>query len=198
MRRAGALVAVLAVLVTAGCGGSDDPVLGDGAAATSSSSSALPATTATTDPTGAIDGVEVYAITDVDHTAGTVDYDPVPPVAGNHAAVWQNCGFYAEPVSSEAAVHSLEHGAVWVTYRTDLPENEVETLRALTSNTYILVSPWGGDDLPAPVVASAWNRQLRLETADDPRLTAFVTAFRSGRQSPEPGAPCTGGTGTPT
>ncbi len=58
-------------------------------------------------------------------------------------------------------------------------------------DTYTLLSPY--PDLPVPVVASAWGRQLRLTGADDPRLVQFVRAYRLGQQAPEPGAPCTGG-----
>jgi hypothetical protein len=50
------------------------------------------------------------------------------------------------------------------------------------------------DDLPSPVMASAWNRQVTLDGVDDPRLEEFIRAFRLSPQAPEPGASCTGGT----
>jgi hypothetical protein len=53
------------------------------------------------------------------------------------------------------------------------------------------------EDLPSPVVASAWGKQLRLDGAGDPRLERFVSAFQQGPQTPEPGAACTGGVGEP-
>lgn len=82
---------------------------------------------------------------------------------------------------------------MWITYRADLPAAGVAELAAAASGQpYVLVSPWAGE-LPAPVVASAWGRQLRLPTAGDPRLAQFVRAFEQGPQTPEPGAPCTGG-----
>ena len=59
----------------------------------------------------------------------------------------------------------------------------------------MLVSPY--PDLPAPVVASAWGYQLRLDSAADDRLDAFVRRFVQGAQAPERGSPCTGGTGEP-
>jgi Protein of unknown function (DUF3105) len=130
------------------------------------------------------------------HTEGDVDYAQTPPAGGEHNPVWQNCGFYTEPIRDENAVHSLEHGAVWITYSPDLPQDEIERLRDLAqSQTYVLVSPYPG--LDSPVVASAWGKQLRLESAEDPALEQFIGAYRQGPQTPEPGAVCTGGIGEP-
>lgn len=126
------------------------------------------------------------------HTTEPVDYAQTPPAGGEHHPVWLNCGVYTEPVPEQHAVHSLEHGAVWVTYRPDLPSADVETLEDTLPDTYTILSPH--EDLTAPVVASAWGVQLSLDGADDPRLDAFVKEYRQGPQTPEPGALCTGGT----
>ena len=143
------------------------------------------------------EGVKTYDVGPAgQHTEGEVDYEQSPPAGGEHNDVWQNCGYYAEPVRDENAVHSLEHGAVWITYSPDLSEAEVERLRDIAeSQTYILVSPYEG--LPSPVVASAWSKQLSLESAEDPDLERFIGAYRQGPQTPEPGAVCTGGIGRP-
>ena len=93
-------------------------------------------------------------------------------------------------------MHSLEHGAVWITYRPNLPNQQGDWLRQFAGRqTYVLVSPYPG--LPAPVVASAWGHQLRLDSSGDPRLDQFVRAFRLGPQAPERGVVCTGGIGKP-
>jgi hypothetical protein len=141
------------------------------------------------------EGVQSYEIPSRFHTEGPVSYQPIPPVGGDHAPVWQNCGFYDAPIGNENAVHSLEHGVVWITYRPDiLSPDQIGVLRGLASNhSHVLVSPYPG--LPAPVVASAWGRQLMLEGAYDPRLEQFVSAFERDVQSPEPDGPCTGGIG---
>ena len=131
------------------------------------------------------------------HSEGNVSYDQNPPAGGEHNPVWQNCGFYPEPVRNETAVHSLEHGAVWITYREGLPQAQVDQLQGIaTSNNYVLVSPY--PDLPSPVVASAWGNQVQLEGADDPALEDFISAFQQGPQTPEPGAACSGGVGSPS
>jgi hypothetical protein len=131
------------------------------------------------------------------HVDTPVTYEQSPPAGGEHAPAWLNCGVYDAPVPNENAVHSLEHGAVWVTYRPDLPGDQVSALQELLSGPYDILSPYPG--LEAPVVASAWGKQLTLDGADDARLPAFLKAYRQGPQAPEPGAACTGGTdGTTT
>ena len=130
-----------------------------------------------------------------EHTGGDVDYDQTPPAGGPHNPVWQYCGYYDKPVRDENAVHSLEHGAVWITYSPDLPQNQVNELKNIAeSESYVLVSPY--PDLPddTPVVASAWGKQVGLDGADDPDLESFIQAYQQGPQTPEPGAVCTGGT----
>jgi putative peptide zinc metalloprotease protein len=142
------------------------------------------------------DGVQSFENLSSNHTKEPVSYEQTPPVGGNHAPVWQNCGFYSERVNDENAVHSMEHGAVWITYQPGLPQEQIEVIRTLAQNqSYVLASPYS--ELHAPVVASAWGKQLRLGGTDDPRLEQFVRAFSMGPQTPEPGAPCTGGRGVP-
>jgi hypothetical protein len=126
------------------------------------------------------------------HVDTPVTYEQSPPAGGEHAPAWLNCGVYDAPVPKENAVHSLEHGAVWVTYRPDLPGDQVSTLKNLLTGPYDLLSPYPG--LDAPVVATAWRKQLTLDGADDARLPAFLKEYRQGPQTPEPGAACTGGT----
>ncbi|OZB82981.1 MAG: hypothetical protein B7X41_15725 [Microbacterium sp. 14-71-5] len=143
-----------------------------------------------------IEGVTTVPNLSRNHVAGTVAYPLNPPVGGDHSEVDQNCGYYSAPVAPENAVHSLEHGAVWITHDPNLPPAQLNELKALAAkSTYVLVSPRSG--LPSTVVASAWGVQLQLTSADDARLAAFVAKYANGPQSPEPGAACAGGTGTP-
>ena len=137
-----------------------------------------------------LDAVQTFTVTR-EHTNEPVTYAQSPPVGGNHRPNWLNCGVYQQPVPDELAVHSMEHGAVWLTYRPDLPADAVAALSEAIPDTYMVLSPREG--LPSPVVASAWGTQLALTGADDPRLDAFVKEYRQGPQTPEPGAACTGG-----
>lgn len=148
-------------------------------------------------PASDIPGVEIFNnIPPGQHVPGPVTYPQTPPVGGPHNPIWLNCGVYDQPVPNEHAVHSMEHGAVWVTYRPDLAQADVTTLRNLVhGQQYALLSPY--PNLPSPVVASAWGLQLKLDKADDPRLAQFIREYANGPQNPEPGAPCSGAMGEP-
>lgn len=143
---------------------------------------------------GPIEGVESSSDLTRNHVDTGVDYPQSPPVGGDHAPIWTNCGAYEEPVEPSQAVHSLEHGAVWIGYAPELGAEEVGKLAGLAeSNSYVLVSPVDG--VSSPVTASAWGKQLQVDGAGDPRLAAFVQKYQQGPQTPEPGAACTGGAG---
>ena len=146
--------------------------------------------------TGAIASLQTFPDVEAGHAEGALTYAQTPPVGGVHNPAWQNCGIYAEPIGSENAVHSMEHGAVWITYRPDLAVAEVEKLRVLVrGRRYTLLSPFA--DGPAPIVASAWGSQVQVDSSDDFRLEQFLSQFEQGPQTPEPGASCSGAVGLP-
>jgi len=141
-------------------------------------------------------GIQTFAGLSRDHVDTGVVYEQNPPVGGSHGSIWANCGFYDTPIPSENAVHSLEHGAVWITFQPDLPQDQIDRLRDLARGTEVLVSPFPG--LDAPVVASTWGNQLSFTGADDPLLEDFVLTMKNGPGTPEPNATCDGGVGNPS
>lgn len=149
-------------------------------------------------PQGGIpEGSQVIAIGDPLHVEEDIYGPDEVPAGGAHAPIWQNCGYYLQPIEAENAVHSLEHGAVWIAYSPDLPAAQVDILRGLSSSSgKVLVSPVTG--LDDPVVATAWGYQLRLDNAEDPRLTQFIVEFARSLSAPEPGGACSGGVGLPS
>jgi Protein of unknown function (DUF3105) len=139
------------------------------------------------------DGTEVYPATTNKTVKGPIRYDRQPPTNGDHAPIWLNCGFYEKPVQDRYAVHSMDHGVVWITYRPGLPSGQVDGLRPYGEENYVIVSPYPGQD--APVIATSWRVQLELDGADDPRLRQFVDQFRVSELAPLSGNRCTGGVG---
>ncbi len=120
----------------------------------------------------------------------------IPPAFGAHFSAWQSCGIYDQPVQLGNALHSMEHGAVWLTYLPDLSSEQVDALRDIVrGNAFVLMSPYEGQT--SPVVLTAWTVQLVIDELPDERIAQFVQSYANGPQNPEPGAPCSGGVGTP-
>lgn len=134
-------------------------------------------------------GVKTFTDLAQTHNATPRPFTALPPTGGDHSSTWVTCDVYTTPVDTLKAIHSLEHGAVWVNYQPDLSADQLKSLaKTVSSNPYQLLSPY--PSLQSPIVLSAWGKQLQLEDASDPRLSIFLKAFTQGPQTPEPGAPC--------
>jgi hypothetical protein len=143
----------------------------------------------------ALKAVKTYDYPGNHHTTDPVTYAVTPPAGGPHDPQWEDCGVYPQPVRNENAVHSLEHGTVWVTYRPGTSAADVQTLESAlgaVKDKKTILSPYPG--LPAPVVVTVWNAQLDLKGASDPRLAAFLSFYGDGHTAPEAAmASCAGG-----
>jgi hypothetical protein len=147
---------------------------------------------------GEIEGLQTFTV-EQGHEEGFLNYDRYPPAGGVHSPHWWNAGIYGEQIPVEKAVHTLEHGGVWLTYHpADTTPEEIETLRSLVrGRPCVSLSPgiYGGQ--ATKVSAVAWGYALDSEDVNDPRLPVFISRFAQGPQAPEPGAACSGEEGTP-
>jgi len=149
-----------------------------------------------------IEGVVNYraqknpAIDARDHKTGPQQYVTSPPVGGAHNSAWQNCmgDVYDQPIANEHAVHSLEHGAVWITYKQGLPADQVEVLKQkVQGKEYMLMSPYAG--LDKNVSVQVWGYQLKTDDVNDARIDQFMKDTRLV-SALEPGISCAGGNTT--
>lgn len=139
------------------------------------------------------DGVQSYTYPGGNHDDAFNAWTESPPVGGVHNNTWQKCGFYDGVINPGMGVHSLEHGAVWMTYSPDLPQEEKDKLKGLAEeDSWVLVSEYPG--LQAPIVASAWGKQFTPESADSTELEQFIRVFKNDPDNtPEYGATCATG-----
>ena len=140
-----------------------------------------------------IDGITTAEYEAGQHVGITVAYAESPPIGGEHDPVWADCTgtVYDVDIRHENAVHSLEHGAVWITYNPDeVSAQEIETLAALVDGeSGRMLSPYEG--LDSPVSLQSWNHQLKVDSADDPRVEQFADFLtRNPDFHPEVGASC--------
>lgn len=140
-----------------------------------------------------------------DVRSGSIGYDASPPAGGPYNALWQSCAAYTAPIYDEYAVHSLARGALWVTYQPGLSEDELQKIKTVLATPIkvkqgdkdveikakALISP--RENLPGPIVMTAWNAQITAQNADDERLKLFVEQYGAGDQVPEAGASCAHG-----
>jgi hypothetical protein len=132
-------------------------------------------------------------LTSANHQWGPLTYKVTPPVGGDHNPNWQNCmgDVYDAPIANEHAVHSLEHGAVWVTYKAGTAADQVTQLaEKVRGNEYMMMSPV--DNLDAAVSLQAWGYQLKVDSVTDPRIDQFIKALRQNA-SVEAGVSCAQG-----
>ncbi len=127
------------------------------------------------------------------HQAGELTYPINPPVGGLHNPHWQSCmgDVYTSQISKEQAVHSMEHGAVWITYKPDLPQDQIDRLASKVRDVeFMLMSPLPDQD--TPISLQAWGYQLKLDNANDRRIDEFINALRKNATQ-EPAAGCSNG-----
>ncbi|MCX5334619.1 MULTISPECIES: DUF3105 domain-containing protein [unclassified Streptomyces] len=128
------------------------------------------------------------------HVTKTVKYPMTPPAGGDHDARWMNCNgdVYTKELNNMNAVHSLEHGSVWVTYTAKAKKADIEALAAKVKKTpYTLMSPY--EKQAAPIMLTAWGHQRTVTSASDPNVDKFFETYVQGEQTPEKGATCQGG-----
>jgi len=127
------------------------------------------------------------------HQSGPITYPENPPVAGKHNPDWQNCmgDVYDAPIANEHAVHSMEHGAVWVVYNpAKLNKDQIAALaKKVNGKEYMLMSPM--ENLDAAVSVQAWGFQLKVNNPADKRIDEFIKATR--KNAAVEAAACSGG-----
>lgn len=214
--------ALVIVITLTGCSNTDTPVTSSAPSGATSSNpsvstivlSATPATgqwnglescvnkgTATpaaapTPATEGLEGVLDFGKLSQDHVQECSPFSMVPAVGGAHYPVWANCGFYMSGVPDMFGVHSMEHGAVWIAYDPGIGESELNAIRTATvQSTHVLASPYAG--LKSKISLNAWSRTLSIDSTADPRFKKFMEIYVQGPQTPELGAACDHGIGTP-
>jgi hypothetical protein len=168
-----------ALALAAGCG--DDP----------------PSATPASNGSGDIPGVEIERVGPYDHLLADLDYPRPAPSGGSHtpAPYWLNCGVYDGAVPDELAVHSLEHGAIWIALGPDADDATRDLAARLAEGRKVIVSDV--PDLPDDVEVVAWEHRLVPDGLDDPRVEQFIGRFLDSGTAPERGALCQQGLGEP-
>jgi hypothetical protein len=180
------LVLLLASLVLAGCGGSDETAEPDEppvaeSVPTAEVPPADPAEEPSAEPPASGSCVEQqFADQGADHVSALpedFEYNSFPATSGPHGptAIWNA---YAEPVPEINVLHNLEHGGVVVQYGSAVPAEQVEAITEwyLSSPDGIVLAPL--PELDTKVALTAWRHLLTCDAFDETAFSAFRDAYR--------------------
>ena len=112
----------------------------------------------------------------------SVEYQTNPPTSGDHLSLAENWGGYGEEIDDKAAVHGLEHGGIWISYK-DLDDESINTLKKIGKNNAqsVIVSPRTKND--GNLVVSSWGKMMTLEEVDEVLIQKYIDTYKN--QSPE-------------
>jgi uncharacterized protein DUF3105 len=115
-------------------------------------------------------------------TAPTPEYNSNPPTSGSHSSP-VNGGAYSIEVPERNALHNLEHGFVWITYK-NVDDQTVADLTRIGQQFpgTVVVSPREAND--APIALVSWGRIEKMETFDEAAIIDFI--WKNRNNSPEP------------
>jgi Protein of unknown function (DUF3105) len=144
------------------------------------------------DAAKSIQGMVIKDFPSRNHSSTNVAYPDSPPFGGDHDPTWADCNgtVYPSAIRNENAVHMLEHGAIWITYKPDLAADQLDALKKKVDGVgYMALSPYPG--LKSNVSLQAWGHQLFVDSATDPRVDEFINDLRlNSVVTPEFGVSC--------
>ncbi|MBP9802756.1 MAG: DUF3105 domain-containing protein [Candidatus Pacebacteria bacterium] len=114
-----------------------------------------------------------------DHEA----YNSNPPTSGAHWADQADWGVYDQPLIDEQAVHNLEHGGIWISYKDIDEETKTNLIKIAKANSQsVILSPREGND--TSIVLASWTRLEKMDSYDAAKIIDFIS--RNKNNSPEP------------
>ena len=108
--------------------------------------------------------------------AGTkVDYNSNPPTSGPHYADSQPAGIYDKEVPDGNLIHSMEHGAVILWFKSDISASDSAKLKSIFNESSVskkIMVP--RNSLDVPIALTSWGRLLKLQIIDKDQIKTFM------------------------
>lgn len=115
-----------------------------------------------------------------------------PPTSGPHATAlpW---GSYDREIADANTIHNLEHGGIYISYRPDLPKNDIEKIKALFIKPFsnpdfkpnkVIIAPRANNK--SSIVMSSWNKSEQFASYNQQLMIDYH--LKNFGNSPESGA----------
>lgn len=102
-------------------------------------------------------------------------YNSNPPTSGPHYGDRvAGPGIKSKQLPDELVLHSLEHGAVVLWYKADLPNEEVDKIKEAFQGASGKKIMLPRADLDVPIALTSWGYLLKLESIDAEKIKAFI------------------------
>src|SRR3989344_9148158 len=124
---------------------------------------------------------EAYPIEGAAHVGeGTkVEYRTNPPSSGAHYASPASWGVYDNPLADGNLIHNLEHGGVWISYKSSLAPDEIKKLEELakTYRSKVILTPREKNDFP--IALASWGRIHKMNSFDGETIKNYILKYKN-------------------
>lgn len=110
-------------------------------------------------------------------------YNSNPPTSGWHYDTPADWGIYDEVLPDETAIHNLEHGGIWISYRDSNDQQTVQALKTIAGGftDHVILTYRPTDD--SLIAVAAWGHLLKLDRVDTNAILNFINLYIN--QGPE-------------
>jgi len=102
-------------------------------------------------------------------------YNSNPPTSGPHIGNdVAGAGIKSKPVADELVVHSMEHGAVVLWYRSDLNQYDVDKLKKVFNESFGKKIMIPRENMDTVIALTSWGYLLKLDVVDEEKIKEFI------------------------
>lgn len=129
-----------------------------------------------------VEGTVDYAIVSREHisegTSGS-GYNSNPPSSGPHWPSSAKNGIYDVSEPDERYIHDLEHGYVWISYKSGVGDEAINKLKNVVKadDWKIVMIPRDKND--ANIALVAWGRVLNMDSLNEAKVKDFIKTYRN-------------------
>jgi hypothetical protein len=122
---------------------------------------------------------EIVGQTHISTGAEASDYNSNPPTSGSHWSNPAENGVYDIQLPDEQLVHNLEHGHIWISYKSDISQEALNRLIEIAEDDdwKVVLSPREEND--SLIAVAAWGRLLKMDEPDFQKIEDFIKTFRN-------------------
>ncbi|TMI77413.1 MAG: DUF3105 domain-containing protein [Bacillati bacterium ANGP1] len=106
-------------------------------------------------------------------------YNSDPPTSGWHFPQPADWGYYNGELPDELVVHNLEHGGIWISFKsaddTEVINKLVTLSRRYRSKVIITLRPKND----SRIAVAAWTRLMKLDHYDEAAIVNFINRFKN-------------------